>query len=138
MLAGRCLKAFHHKMNFYNWLAENNFTVYNSFNSNYPTSIASNASMFAMKNHYFGDFMFPSIEMPKARKAIMNNNAVKIFKNNGYETFYLASEEYFQQNKVQGNYDHYNIKTSEISLFTSGGEVVKDVYKDLENSMAKL
>lgn len=127
---------YSYKTDFYDWLAGNNFTVYNDFNSNYPASITSNASMFAMKHHYFDDVLFPAIEMPKGRKTIMDNNAVAIFKNNGYETFYIGHDEYFQQNKVQGNYDHYNIKTTEVPLFTNGGKLVKDVYKDLERGMA--
>lgn len=127
---------YSYKTDFYDWLAVNDFTVYNNFNSNYPASITSNASMFAMKHHYFDDVLFPDIEMPKGRKTIMDNNAVAIFKNNGYETFYIAQEEYFQQNKIEGNYDHYNIKTSEIPLFTRGGKLVKNVNKDLEDGMA--
>ncbi|MCO6148636.1 sulfatase-like hydrolase/transferase [Flavobacterium sp. NRK1] len=129
------VEPYNYRTDFYDWLTKNDFTVYNNFYSNYPASLTSNASMFAMKHHYFNDVLFPAIEMPQARKAIMNNNAVNILKKNGYETFYIGQDEYFQQNKIKGNYDHYNIKTSEIPLFTNGGKIVKDVFKDLENDI---
>lgn len=126
---------YNYKTDFYDWLADNNFTIYKNFRSNYPASLTSNASMFAMKHHYFDDLIFPAIEMPNAREAIMNNNAVAIFKNNGYETFYIGHDEYFQQNLTKGNYSHYNIKTQDIPLLTNGGKLEREVYHDLEKAM---
>lgn len=108
---------YNYKTGFYDWLEDSGFTVYKNFRSNYPASLTSNASMFAMKHHYFNDVIFPHIEMPGAREAILSNNAVTVFKNNGYEAFYLGQDEYFQQNMAKGNYDHYNIKTEDIPFF---------------------
>jgi len=124
---------YNYKTDFYDWLSNNDFKVYKNFRSNYPASLTSNASMFAMKHHYFDDIMFPAIEMPNARETIMNNNVVSIFKNNGYDTFYIGQDEYFQQNLVKGNYDHYNIDVKDIPLFKVGFQ--QDVYKDLEQGI---
>ena len=126
---------YNYKTTFYDWLNNNGFTVYKNFRSNYPASLTSNASMFSMKHHYFNDVIFPAIEMPNAREAIMNNNAVAVLNNNGYETFYLGQDEYFQQNLAKGNYDHYNINTEDIPLFTKGDKIVRDVYADLNSSI---
>lgn len=123
------------KNSFYSWLNNNGFTLYKDFRSNYPASLTSNSSMFAMKHHYFDDFLFPAIEMPKARKTIMKNNAVDIFNKNGYETVYLAEDEYFQQNLSEGNYSYCNIKTSDIPLFTMGDKLAREVYNDLEKKI---
>jgi hypothetical protein len=117
---------------FYQWLEDSRFTVYKDFRSNYPASLTSNASMFAMKHHYFSDALFPDIEMPNARETIMDNNAVAIFNSNGYATYYIAEDEYFQQNLSEGNYSHYNITTKEIPLFTKGAKLAREVYTDLE------
>jgi len=127
---------YNYETGFYDWLGNNGFTVYKNFRSNYPASLTSNASMFAMKHHYFNDVIFPHIEMPAARETILSNNAVAVFKSNGYETFYLGQDEYFQQNLARGNYGHYNIKTEDIPLFTRGDKVVRDVYTDLYKSIA--
>lgn len=129
-------KPYSHKTEFYEWLNNNNFTVYNNFRSNYPASLTSNASMFEMKHHYFDSFLFPAIEMPKARKAIMNSNAVAIFNKNGYDTYFIGHDAYFQQNLVQGNYTHYNINTDDIPVFFNYTKIKEyDVYKDLENGI---
>lgn len=124
---------YNYKTDFYDWLSENNFKVYDDFRSNYPASLTSNASMFAMKHHYFDDLLFPALEMPNSREVIMKNSVVEIFNNNQYETFYLGQDEYFQQNLVKGNYKHYNLETKNIPLFAHGGSVVRDVYTDLSN-----
>lgn len=120
----------------YSWLESNNFKVYDGFRSNYPASLASNASMFAMKHHYFDNSLFPSIEMPNAREVIVNNDVVKVLKNNNYKTFFIAHDEYFQQNLPQGNYDNYNIDLQDIPLITNGGKLEQDAYSDLKSAMA--
>ena len=121
---------------FYNWLGSNNFTVYKNFKSNYPASLTSNASMFAMKHHYFNDVVSPSIDMPHARAVIMDNDAVRTFKNNGYETFFIAQDEYFQQNRSKTGYDHTNISPDSIPLLTAGHKVVRNVDADLQAAIA--
>lgn len=120
---------------FYDWLGNNGFKVYDDFRSNYPASLSSNASMFAMKHHYFDATLFPAIEMPKARKVILDNSAVRIFKANGYKTYFLAEDEYFQQNLSDGAYDYYNISKNNIPFLTNGGKLKREVYGDLEKAV---
>lgn len=120
----------------FDWLRNQKFTVYNNTNSNYPTSLASNASMFAMKHHYFGEHIISPIEIPNARHVIVANNpVVKIFKKNGYKTFFIAEDEYFQKNFQTGLYDFYNIQNSQIPFFSKDDVVKKDVYDDLKKCM---
>ena len=118
---------------FYEWLESNGFKVYDDFRSNYPASLASNASMFAMKHHYFDAMLFPSEEMPNAREVILQNNVLNIFKNNGYQTFLLAQDEYFQQIKTHGIYDHYNINKDDIPYLIPRPQLTRDVLADLAN-----
>lgn len=125
---------YNYNNKFYGWLKNSGFTVYDNFRSNYPASLTSNASIFAMKHHYFNDFIFPSLEMPRARETILKNDAVQILKNNGYTTCFITEDEYFQQNLAPGIYDHYNINSNDIPLL-SKGELKRDVYKDLQTAM---
>ena len=127
---------YSHKTGFYDWLGSNGFTLYDGFRSNYPASLASNASMFAMKHHYFDDFLFPTIEMPHAREVIVNSSAVDIFNRNGYKTYLVAQDEYFQQNFPKGNYGHYNIDNKDVPFIYKGAKIVRDVYADLEAAIA--
>lgn len=117
----------------YDWLKSNSFWVYKDSRSNYPASLASKASMFMMKHHYLGETASSSFEMQDARKIILGNNTVvDIFKNNNYKTFFIVEDGYFHQSFQKGNYDYYNINSSEISFF---GDInaEKDVYGDLKN-----
>lgn len=121
---------------FYEWLEKRGFTVYDKFHSNYPGSLSSNASMFAMKQHYFSDMLFPVPEIPLARETILNNNALRVLKNNGYHMSYISQYEYFQQNRSTGLYDYYNISPDKVPYFSDGGAERRDVYEELKKAMA--
>lgn len=124
---------YHYDNPLYGWLRNNGFTTYNNTISNYPASLASNASMFAMKHHHFGKNITSAIEIPNARKVIVADNpVVPVFKKNGYKTFFLAEDEYFQKNFKTGLYDYYNIRNSEIPFFSKDDVVKKEVSADLE------
>lgn len=121
---------------FYGWLESNGFKVYDHFRSNYPASLTSNSSLFAMKQHRFGDMLFPTIEMPNARDFIAgNSNAIGILKNNGYTNFFIVQDEYFQQNRPKQAYDYYNIQPDEIPYFSDDDSVKKVVFDDLKAAM---
>lgn len=125
-----------YKDTIYDWLKLNSFTVYKNTRSNYPASLASNASMFAMKHHYLNRIPSSPFEMLDARKIIVGNNlVVDIFKKNNYKTFFIVEDGYFQQNFQKGNYDYYNIKNSEILFFNDDNVTKKDVYVDLKKCM---
>lgn len=125
-------KPYLHNNKMYGWFSDNGFKVYDC-NSNYPASLASNASIFAMKHHYLKNIPKSPFEMEDAREIIVGNNPViSILKNNNYKTFYIAEDEYFQQNFEERKYDYYNIDNDEIPLFSDGGFVWKDVFLDLK------
>jgi len=121
---------------FYKWIEENGFIVYNDFRSNYPSSLTSNSSMFAMKHHYFNDVIIPSIDMPNARNVIMDNSTLHILKNNGYTSFFIAQDEYFQQDRSRSIYNYYNIKPDDVPYFTYGHDIKKNVDSDLNEAIA--
>lgn len=121
---------------FYNELKENGFTIYPKYRSNYPASLSSNSALFAMKQHKFGKTLSPAIELPTGRDVISgNNNAIQILKKNGYTTFFIAEDEYFQQNRAEPHWDYYNISFSEIPFFSDNNSVKKSVFDDLKTAM---
>ncbi len=118
------------------WLYSNSFTTYKYTKSNYSTTLVSNASMFAMKHHFYGDNHAVSHEMENARSIVVGNNVViDVLKKNNYKTFFIAEIDYFQQSFAKENYDYYNIKKSDISYVTSGfrGYLGKNIFQDLKN-----
>ncbi|MEM0519336.1 sulfatase-like hydrolase/transferase [Aequorivita flava] len=121
---------------FYEWLDNNGFKIYNNFRSNYPASLTSNSSMFAMKQHRFGKVLFPSIDMPNSRDIIAGDNAaISILRNNGYKNFFIVQDEYFQQNRPIQAYDYYNLNPDEIPYFSNDNNVKKVVFNDLKAAM---
>ena len=121
---------------FYDWLKNNGFKVYNGFRSNYPASLTSNSSMLSMKQHQFGEVLFPSIDMPNSRDIIAGSNAaIEILKNNGYSNFLIVQDEYFQQNRPAQGYDYYNLNPKEIPYFSNDNNVKKVVFTDLKMAM---
>jgi len=127
---------YRYKNAMYDWLEDNSFTVYKKTRSNYPITLVSNASMFSMKHHYFGNNLFGEYEVENSRHIIVGNNPVlSIFKNNNYKTFFIAEVGYFQQNWANQNYDYFNIKNSEIPFFDNGFVIHKDVSSDFRNCL---
>ncbi len=126
---------YRYKNNFYNWLEAQNFTLYPDFRSNYPASLPSNASMFLMKQHLFFNMTFPDLEMPRAREVICGNNPVlSTFKNNGYKTYMIVQDDYFQQNRCKQRYDYTNIDIKDLPYFSRGGENRTDVFMDFKKA----
>ncbi|EDP71777.1 hypothetical protein FBALC1_04797 [Flavobacteriales bacterium ALC-1] len=127
---------YNFKSNFYDWLKQSEFKVYDNFRSNYPASLTSNASLFAMKQHRFANMFFPEIEMANAREVISTSNPVaSIFKNNDYTTYFIAQDEYFQQNRKQKAFDYYNIGLDDFPFYSKGDDEVRDVFSDLKLAM---
>ena len=122
----------------YDWLRSQNFKVYDDFRSNYPASLASNASMFAMQQHRFGDMLFPTLEVPNARVVIQGDNPViSTLARNGYKTHFIVEDEYFQQNRAKENgYDYHNIPFDTIPYFSDDDIIEKDVIQDFKKALA--
>lgn len=128
---------YQHQTDFFSFLDSKNFTLYDHFRSNYPASIPSNASMFSMQHHYYGDTFFSDLEMPMGREVVSGQNTTNyVLQKNGYKTYFLAQDEYFQQNLKKGSFDYYNISRDEIPLFTIGDARVKVLQDDLEEVLA--
>lgn len=121
---------------FKTFLEENDFKNYPNFRSNYISTLTSNSATFMMKHHYYNrktDYK----EMINARKNIISENPVlTIFKNNGYKTHFITEHPYLLVNRPKVGYDFTNFKYSEIPYITTGFNVVKDVYPDLEKAIA--
>ncbi|NNM23359.1 MAG: sulfatase-like hydrolase/transferase, partial [Flavobacteriaceae bacterium] len=128
---------YNHQTDLFDWLDARQFKQYDTFRSNYAASIPSNSSMFAMKHHYYGEALFNELEMPMGREVISGQNTVNyVFQNNGYKTYFLAQDEYFQQNLKFGEFDHYNISKEEIPYFSKGDERVAVLKVDLEKVLS--
>lgn len=128
---------YNYKSDLYDWLANASFTVYDDFRSNYPASLNSNASLFAMRHHRFGSDLMPDFEMPFAREVISGDNpVVRLFKKNNYETYFIAQDEYFQQNFAPQLYDHFNIDINDVAYFSKGKSVTKAVLPDVKEAFA--
>lgn len=129
---------YNYKDTIYDWLESNSFTLYKSTRSNYPASLASNASMFVMKHHYLERIPSSPFEMQNSRSIIVGNNpVVSIFKNNNYKTFFIVEDGYFQQSFQKMNYDYHNINNSEIPFFSNDNNAKKDVYEDLKKCIER-
>ncbi len=129
---------YRYESDIYDWLANRDFKLYNNFRSNYPASLTSNASMFAMKQHYFGDSMFPTLESSKTRDVICGDNAViQTLKTNGYYNFFIGEAEYFMQNRAVQKYDHYHIPFDTIPYFSNDERIENDVAADFKKAFEK-
>lgn len=129
-------KPYNYKNTMYDWLEDNSFKVYEKTRSNYPITLVSNASMFSMKQHCFGNNLFGEYEVEDSRHIIIGNNPViSILKKNNYKTFFITEVSYFQQNLSDKNYDYFNIKDSEIPFFDNGFVINKDVSTDFINCL---
>lgn len=118
------------------FLTENNFKDYPDFRSNYITTITSNSATFMMKHHYYNNGKDYS-EMLNARKNIISENPVlSIFKNNGYKTHFITEHPYLLVNRPKMGFDFVNFKYSDIPYITTGFNVERAVYPDLENAIS--
>lgn len=135
------LKKGHYKIDnsqFESFLKDNEFQVYESFRSNYISTLSSNASLFAMKHHYYQSAQKSTRELYNARDFIVGDNPVhRILKRNGYKTSLIIENAYFLANQPNVKYDYCNIALDEISYMSRGFDIKKDVISDLENAMSQ-
>lgn len=129
---------YRYESKMYDWLTAHDFKIYDNFRSNYPASLTSNASMFAMKQHYFGNSLFPTLESSKTRDVICGANPViETLKDNGYYTFFIGEAEYFMQNRAVKAYDYYHIPFDTIPYFSGDEEIKNDVLADFKKALHK-
>lgn len=122
---------------FENFLKENNYKAYPNFRSNYAATLPSNSSVFMMKHHYYNngsDFT----ETIDARSIIVSDNSVlRIFKNNGYRTFFLAEQPYFMTSKPKMGYDFSNYAPKDIKFITTGIGEPNDIIEPFKKYFEK-
>ena len=126
---------------FENFLWDHHFKTYPQFHTNYITTLASNASAFTMKQHYY-DFNLELEEVNEAAKIIISNNPVlNAFKSNGYETYFISSSNYFLLHKPKMGYSRSSIDYASIAYLHNGmGEenlVVEPFSKFFNDGIAK-
>lgn len=123
---------------FETFLKEKGFQLYKSFRSNYTSTLSSNASMFAMKHHYYQSVQKSTRELYNARDFIVGDNPVhRILKQNGYTTSLIIENAYFLANQPEVKYDYCNVALDEVPYMSRGFEIKKDVLSDLEFAMSQ-
>lgn len=121
---------------FKTYLSEKEFKNYPNFRSNYISTLTSNSAIFMMKHHYYNNGKDYS-EMLNARKNIISENAVlSVFKNNGYKTHFITEQPYLMVNRPEIGFSYTNFEYSEIPYITTGFNVEREIYPDLENTIA--
>ena len=121
---------------FENYLANQGFTLYNNYRSNYYSTISSNSSLFSMKHHLYNDLLFKTVESYRSRSIIAGNNPViDIFKNNNYKTSLLLESEYLIVNRPKVNYDYQNIPFEDIRYFSEGFDNERNLIDDLRTAI---
>jgi len=116
------------------WLQANNFTLYDNFRSNYPSTLKSNASCFNMKHHYSRE---NSISKTANDYILGENPVLDIFKNNGYKTFFITERPYLMGNRPALAYDYSNFSESELPYFKDNWSLFKDITQELKKQIAQ-
>ncbi|WCO00840.1 hypothetical protein [Psychroserpens ponticola] len=118
---------------FNSFLIHQGFSLYGDFRSNYESTLYSNASLFAMKHHFYNAKTSQKNEVYGFGKVIVEKNPVlSIFKNNNYKTHLLLQEPYFVLGKSNLAYDYSNIQPEEVSYFSDGFDMNKSIKSDLK------
>lgn len=119
---------------FEDYLTANNFKIYQDYRSNYYSTLSSNSSAFGMKHHYHNFPKNKIREVYNARNVIVGNNPViNILKRNNYKTHLLLDNSYLLTNRPIIEYDYCNINLNELSYFSKGFQVSKEIKTDLES-----
>lgn len=114
------------------WLKTQNFSLYDNFRSNYPSTLYSNSSCFFMKHHFSNEFS----NFNYARDYIVGQNPVlEIFKNNNYKTFFITEIPYLLMNKPSIYFDYCNYKLEELPYFEDGLTCFKEITNEIENQI---
>jgi hypothetical protein len=114
------------------WLKDNGFTLYDNFRSNYNSTLASNASCFNMKHHYFEE----CTAFKDARDYIVGENPVlDIFKSNHYKKSFITERPYLVMNRPKSAFDDCNLDMSKLPYFRDGMTDKHDISKELKTDI---
>lgn len=115
------------------FLETNKFKIYPNYRSNYYSTLSSNASLFAMKHHYFDNPKYTANELYNARKIIAGENPViSILNNNNYKTNLLLETPYLLVNKPKLLYNYSNVDYDAVSNLSKGFERYNNLDEELE------
>ncbi|TRW22982.1 hypothetical protein FMM05_14890 [Flavobacterium zepuense] len=119
---------------FETYLKKTDFKVYNSFRSNYYSTLLSNSSLFAMQHHYSQ----PDMDPYNARSVIISKNPVlTTLKSNGYKTHFITERPYLIINRPAMGYDYCNFDYSKLPYFMDGWDAERNVLEDLKAKVAQ-
>lgn len=117
---------------FESFIAQQNFTLYPNYRSNYSTTIESNVTMFNMKHHYYNKSIAYN-EIYNGRNMIITENPVlNAFKNNGYKTYFLTETPYLLINRPKMGYDVCNLLYSDMKYIRNGARRTKEIEAPLK------
>ena len=116
-------------------LENSGFKLYDDFRSNYYSTLTSNASMFAMKHHYYDNTYRGNLKTYGAQEVVVgeDNVAVQILKKNGYTSHLLTDNSYFLVNRKNSMFEFCNIPQEKVLLWDTGGISGIDIVEDFEN-----
>ncbi|MEM7185192.1 MAG: hypothetical protein AAF466_00930 [Bacteroidota bacterium] len=120
---------------FESFLAQQGFTSYPEFRSNYSTTLTSNSSLFSMKHHYYNNG-FNFSERMNTREVIISDNAVlRALQHNNYKTHFLAEWPYMLASLPEMGFDASNFDYGELPYLTTGIDEIREVGPYLERFM---
>jgi len=129
---------FYKDTSFKNRLINLGFTHYPNFRSNYYSTLTSNASMFAMKHHYYGNTYKGNLKSYGTQQIIVGeNNVLKTFLNNGYTAHLFTDNTYFLGNLKRDMYATSNVNDNFPKLFDTDKIQGVSIVKDLETHLQK-
>ncbi|NND61654.1 MAG: hypothetical protein HKN48_00515 [Flavobacteriaceae bacterium] len=121
---------------FERWLEKTGFVNYGNFRSNYYSTLTSNASMFAMKHHYYSNTYPGNLKTYASQDIIVGKNTtLEILKNNGYENYLLTDNSFFLVFRKLESYDYCNVPQSKILPYDTGGVKGIDIVSDFEKQL---
>jgi hypothetical protein len=125
---------------FNNWLEADGFVNYKGFRSNYYSTLTSNASMFAMKHHYYSNTFKGNLKTFHANQVISGkqNNVLHILKNNNYSSYLLTDNSHFLIDRVPLQFDYCNVPESKILKYDSGYIPGIDIVNDFEGVLKEM
>ena len=120
---------------FYDTMKAQGFQFNAEFRSNYPTTLASNSTLFTAQHHYlhYGDM---NNELMNARDIILGDNPVlKTFVTNGYKTHLILEHSYLMLNYPEVYYDTNNVDRRELSPLLPNYFLGKDYMEDFKSQV---
>lgn len=118
---------------FQRWLERSDFVNYSNFRSNYYSTLTSNASMFAMKHHYYQNTFKGNLKTYRSQDVIVGENTVlNILKANGYERNLLTDNSFFLVNRKLKSYEYCNVPQEKLLPYDTGGVKGIDIVTDFE------